>query len=274
MWIKKKEIEKLSNDVKQIITGQCIDLRDHKEGPFMILKNDIHTLISTQKQKVSVLENERKILEETLADISHQLKTPLTSMMIMADLLEDAPPIKQKEFISNIQTSLQKTEWLVSSLLKMAKLEAKTIKFNKKSVPVYDIVNSALIPLKIQIELRNQNIVATTYNEIVCDKRWTSEALSNLIKNASEQSPPGSVITIKSGENPICRWISVTDEGSGISKEKLAKIFKRFEASDNINGYGIGLPLALTIMKSQFGDIDVSRSTTGTGTTFTLKFYN
>lgn len=275
MWIRKSIIEKLSADVKRLIAGEDVDVRDNREGHLRILKNDIQTLATYKKEQVDILQQERDILKNTLADISHQLKTPLTSMMIMSELLADAPPEKQAEFIINIQSSLYRTEWLVSALLKMAKLDAKTVEFRKEVVASADLIETALVPLKIQLELKEQEVEVIGLEEFNCDKRWTAEALGNVIKNASEHSPIGSVIRIEVGVNPISKWISVTDQGRGLERAQIAKIFKRFEASENSKGYGIGLPLALTIMKSQFGDIDVSDGGgKRNGATFTLKFYN
>jgi len=274
MWIWKSNIEKLSNDVKRLIIGEEIDIRDNREGPLRILKNDIHTLATYKREQVDILQQERDILKDTLADISHQLKTPLTSMMIMSELLEDAPPEKQAEFISNIQSSLRRTEWLVSALLKMAKLDAKTVEFRKEQIHSKDLIETAILPLKIQLELKEQEIEITGSEAFNCDKRWTAEALGNIVKNASEHAPVGSLIKIEVGTNPISTWISVTDEGKGLERAQIARIFKRFEGTDERGGYGIGLPLALTIMKNQFGDIDVDGGGKGMGATFTLKFYN
>jgi len=273
VWIKRKEIEKLSLNVKRLIAGEDVDVRDNREGTLRILKNDIQTLATYKKEQVQVLQQERDILKDTLADISHQLKTPLTSMMIMSELLEDAPPEKQVEFIANIQSSLHRTEWLVSALLKMAKLDAQTVEFNREKIGSIHLIETAISPLKIQLELKDQEIQIIGNQSFHCDKRWTAEALGNVIKNASEHSPAGSTIKIEVGENPICTWISVIDEGEGLDRTQVAKLFQRFEGSDGKKGYGIGLPLALTIMKNQFGDIAVDGGGKGNGATFTLKFY-
>ena len=274
MWTSKKDIEQLSANIKRLIVGEDVDIRDNREGSLRILKNDIHTLATHRREQVDVLQQERDILKNTLADISHQLKTPLTSMMIMSELLEDAPPEKQVEFIANIQSSLRRTEWLVSSLLKMAKLDAKTVEFRKERIQSEDLIEAALLPFKIQLELKAQEIEVIGSQEFYCDKRWTAEALGNVIKNASEHAPVDSTIRIECGANPISTWIRVIDQGKGLERAQLTKLFKRFEASENSKGYGIGLPLALTIMKSQFGDIDVDGGGKGKGATFTLKFYN
>ena len=132
MWIRKKEVEQLSEFVKGYISGEELDIRDNREGAFPVLKNDIYSLVNKKNEQIKVIESERDILSDYMADISHQLKTPITSMMIMADLLEDAEPEKQAEFIHNIRFSLNKMEWLIGALLKMAKLDAHVIDFVKK----------------------------------------------------------------------------------------------------------------------------------------------
>jgi signal transduction histidine kinase len=210
---------------------------------------------------------------ETLANISHQVKTPLTAMIIMADLLENAPPDKKAEFLSNIRIGLIRLEWLASALLKMAKLDAGVAEFSKERMKSDAIINHALEPLYILLEINNQRIEVTGETELLCDKRWTGEALTNVIKNASEYSPNNGSIRIESGMNPICSWISVTDSGMGIPEAKMSGLFKRFGGTQNDKGYGIGLPLALAIMRGQNGDIEVNGGRNGSGATFTLKFF-
>lgn len=273
MLIRKREIKKLSDDIRKIIDGQTVDFRDNREGVWGILKNDIHTLATLKNEQVDSFQHDRDLMADTLANISHQLKTPLTSMMIMADLLENAPPDKQTEFISNIKIGLTRMEWLVSALLKMAKLDAGAIEFSMENIQSSRLVNLALEPLQIILDIKNQCLESSNEIELFCDKRWTSEALTNVIKNASEYSPISGKIRIESGMNPVCKWISVTDSGDGISKNKIANLFKRFEGSRSDMGYGIGLPLALAIMRGQNGDIDVDGGGHGCGATFTLKLF-
>ncbi|MDR1691853.1 MAG: HAMP domain-containing histidine kinase [Oscillospiraceae bacterium] len=272
MPIRKKKLKELSAGIRRIIDGQEVDLRDHREGVLSILKNDIYTLSELKNEQVEALRHDRLVLSDTLADISHQLKTPLTSMMIMADLLESAPEDRRAEFIENIKTGLTRMEWLVSALLKMAKFDAGAVSFTRELVPASVLAEAALIPLKILLELKNQTAEVAGDAEIVCDKRWTAEALANVIKNASEYSPDGGVIRIESGTNPICSWVSVADSGPGLKPREISRLFKRFTGSRNAAGYGIGLPLALAILRGQNGDIEVDGGD-GYGAVFTMKFY-
>jgi len=154
----------------------------------------------------------------------------------------------------------------------MAKLDAGAVEFLEESIQSSTLISLALEPLNILLDIKNQSVEAIGEIELLCDKRWTAEALTNVIKNALEYSPEGSSIRIESGTNPISRWISVTDCGNGIPNDKIAGLFRRFEGSRSDKGYGIGLPLALAIMRGQNGDIEVDGGN-GSGATFTLKFF-
>ena len=287
MWIRKKEIEQLSASIRRIVDGETVDLLDNREGSLSILRNDIQTLVRLKQEQADALQRDKDKLKDALSDISHQLKTPLTSMMVMADLMETAPPDKHKEFVRNLQTGLARTRWLVDALLKMAKLDAEAVAFNPRTISSGEIITRALEPLQILLEIQAQEIRILGDAKLHCDVRWTAEALGNLIKNASEHSPAGQPILIASGENPICAWISVTDSGQGLAPAQIAKLFRRFQGSDETAGYGIGLPLAQAIMRRQNGDIEVDSGIIGlpphvaeltddtyTGATFTLKLYH
>ena len=271
MIVSRREVEQLSADIRRIIDGQAVDMRDNLEGRLSILKNDIHTLAGRLNEQAATLQKEKIALANTLADISHQLKTPLTAMMVMVELLEDAPPQKATEFITNLKQGLTQTGWLVNSLLKMAKLDSGSVAFNQVSITSGALINLALQPLQILLDIKNQQICISGEAELICDKNWTAEAITNIIKNASEHSSEGSIIEISAGQNPLTRYISITDNGSGIPHTEIKGLFQRFDSSTQ--GTGIGLPLALAIMQGQNGDIEVDGGGNGNGATFTLKFY-
>lgn len=273
MWIKKKEVEELSELVKGFVSGDEVDIRDNKEGAFSILKNDIYAFVNTRNEQLKNVEAQRDVLAEYMADISHQLKTPITSMMIMADLLEDADSEKRSEFIHNIKYSLGKMEWLVGALLKMAKIDAKAIAFSKREVKVSELIEGIKPSVDILLDINNQSLHLANDFVISCDKRWTVEALTNIVKNAIEHSPKDSEIVIDSGDNPMYQWVSVMDSGAGMNRSSYAALFRRFEYSTNENGFGIGMPLALSIIKGQGGDIDIDFGGKGQGATFIIKFF-
>ncbi len=273
MPVRNKEIKELSENIRKIIDGKDADIRDNKEGCFSILKNDIHTLSAMQRERITALKQQHSEFVKYMEDISHQIKTPVASMMIMADLLEDAPPNKRKEFTENIKNSLNHMDWLVSGLLKLAKLDAGCISFEKKPVSSADLIQAAEEPLSILLDVKDQTLVSEGEVEFLCDRRWTAEALTNIIKNASEHSPEHSVIRIACGANPVYRWISVTDAGEGIPKEMISRVFTRFDNARGSRGYGIGLSLAYSVLRSQNGTIDVDGGGRGKGAAFTLKFF-
>lgn len=268
-----QKLRELSSQVRRMIDGECPDIRDNREGALSALKNDIYTLAVMKSEQAEVLQTEKNKLADSLADIAHQLKTPLTSMLLMMDLLESAPPEKQKEFFDGIRKNLIHTEWLVTTLLKMAKLDAGTVSFTPAQMNTDELVREAVRPLAIMLDIKNQRVKVNGEHLFTCDKRWTAEALTNIIKNASEHSPEGGVITVSSGSTPICTYLCVTDSGTGISASELPKLFRRFEGSKGERGFGIGLPLALAILKGQNGDIEVDAGGKGSGASFTMKFF-
>ena len=286
MWIRKRELEDLSGSIRRIVNGGSADLLDNREGSLSILRNDIQTLVRLKQEQADALGRDKDKLKDALSDISHQLKTPLTSMTVMADLLETAPPEKQAELVRNMQTELARTRWLVDSLLKMAKLDADAVQFHMQKASAAAVIDRAMEPLRILLEMKEQDVVTGGEAMLTCDVRWTAEALGNVIKNASEHSPAGKPIFIGCGENPICAWISVTDSGAGLQAMEISRLFRRFQGGDSSAGYGIGLPLAQSILRQENGDIGVDSGSFGlpphvaaltslplTGATFTLKIY-
>ena len=273
MWINKKEIEKLSDILRDNTLITEHDIRDNKEGAFSILKNDIYTLVTSQKEQLKNTQKQRDVLAEYMSDISHQLKTPITSMDIMIDLLENAAPEKQAEFIYNIKLMLGKMEWLVKNLLNMAKIDAGTINFSREKIKVSQLMENVLPSVSILLDINEQQIDILNDTVMECDKRWTVEALTNIVKNAIEHSPHNTKIEIDCGENSIYRWISVRDHGTGIDIATYSAMFQRFQYSTNEAGFGIGLPLALSIIKGQGGDIDLEIPLKGNGSIFMMKFF-
>lgn len=273
MLIRKKEISELSEGIRRAIDGEEFDPRDHKEGEWSILKNDVYTLIHQEKEQKLAAVEEKEHLAEYLSDISHQLKTPITSMLLMTELMSKAPDDKRKEFLLCMKKEVRHMEWLVTALLKMAKLDSSTVSFHMAEVYARELLGDALKSMEILLDIRSQNVVLKQDTLLFCDRKWTVEALINLLKNASECSGEGSEITVDSGENPIYRFLSVTDAGEGLSKKQLSGLFRRYENSRKESGYGIGLPLSLSIMRAQNGEIEVLPGGNGIGATFVMKFY-
>ncbi|RIW30363.1 sensor histidine kinase [Bacillus salacetis] len=273
------ELEKLSGYLRRISSGDYgLDIRDNHEGELSILKSDIYKVTLMLSEHRSNLERDKHALTNAISDISHQLKTPLTSMMVMSDLLSDntLDESKREEFTQNIRVQLERIEWLVSSLLKLSKIDAGTVVFKKDEVFVNELLQRALHPLLIPMDIKEQTVVLEGNEEVsfTGDFHWTAEALINILKNCVEHTPDGGTIRINCHENPLYTEISIKDNGKGISKEDLPYIFRRFYKGKNAgeDSVGIGLAMAYSIITSQQGDIEV-RSGKENGTEFLIKFY-
>lgn len=273
MWVSKTELEQLSAELRRAINGESVEFRSNQEGALSLLRNDLHAFVAQLGAERDAANAAKVEFAEYMENISHQLKTPVTSMMLMTDLLEAAPPERQEEFLANIRMSLARVDWLVGTLLKLAKLDAGAVQFEPQALSAKTLLDAALGPLAILLDVREQQVVLVQDGMLHCDRRWTVEALTNIIKNACEASPTGSTIVVDCGENPLYEWVSVEDAGPGLSRAEMAALFVRFASSSSKEGVGIGLPLALAIARGQNGDIDVDAGGNGKGATFTLKFY-
>lgn len=274
-----REIGKLSGYLQQIANGDFrLDVRDNHEGELSLLKSNIYKVTKMLSEQGTVLHEDKTKLTNAISDISHQLKTPLTSMMVMADLLRDKQldDEKRSEFTRNLQVQLERMEWLVSSLLKLSKIDARTITFKKEEIRVSSLIQTAIEPLLIPMDIKMQTYSITGEDQVtlVGDFNWITEALINIIKNCVEHTPEKGTITIHFSENALFTEIIISDNGKGISKEELPYIFKRFYKGKNASdeSVGIGLAMAYSFITSQQGDIEVT-SEVGVGTTFHIKFY-
>ena len=274
-----REIEKLSIYLQKISSGDyTLDVRDNYEGELSILKNNIYKVTLMLAEQGELLKQDKIHLTEAISDISHQLKTPLTSMTVMTDLLSDAklPDEKRVEFTHNISTQLERIEWLVTSLLKLSKIDAGTVTFKRDKISVKNVIEKALDPLRIPIEIKEQNIVVTGEEGVsfVGDLNWTVEALINILKNCVEHTQEGGTIELSFTENILYTELIIKDNGKGIAKEDLPYLFNRFFKGKNANedSIGIGMAMAHSIVTNQNGHLDVT-SEQGRGTIFRIKFY-
>lgn len=274
-----REIEKLSSYLQKISSGDFqLDVRDNYEGELSILKSDIYKVTKMLSQQGESLNKDKEKLTDAISDISHQLKTPLTSMMVMVELLRDKnlPDAERITFTRNLQVQLERMEWLVSSLLKLSKIDAGTIRFKKEKIHIKSLVEKAVEPLLIPMDIKMQKLTIAGDDEAAFtgDFNWTMEALINILKNCVEHTSEGGEISIHFSVNALFAEIKISDHGKGIPKEDLPYIFKRFYKGKNASddSVGIGLAMAYEIVTSQQGDIEV-RSEPDFGTTFSVKFY-
>lgn len=274
-----QDIQELSDYLRHISAGDfSLDVRDNHEGELSILKSNIYKVTSMLANQSQLLEEDKKRLTDAISDISHQLKTPLTSMMVMADLLDNAnlPTEKRAEFTNNMHAQLKRIEWLVSSLLKLSKIEAGSVTFKQEKVMIDELIKKVTVQFLIQMDVKEQRLTINGDQSLsfIGDFNWTAEALINIIKNAIEHTPVDGEITISSSGNALFTEIAIADNGPGIPRKDIPYLFQRFYKGKNASddSVGIGLAMAQRIIASQNGDIEVT-SEEGQGTEFRIKFY-
>ncbi len=272
-----KEILKLTNYLKKINEGiYDLEILDNTEGELSILKNEIYKTTICLKESVENLKREKLIIKENLANISHQLKTPLTSIMIMLDTLleEDVPIYKQKEFLRDSRDQIENINFLIIVLLKLSRFDANVVEFKKEAINVKKLLMECIKNVDALREINGVNIHLKGSNNVsfIGDFKWEVEALTNIIKNAIEHSENGNVYVIFE-DNNIYVKISIIDEGTGIKEKDLKHIFDRFYKSNNsTNNFGIGLSLASEIINKDNGKIEALNNEIK-GSSFIIKYY-
>lgn len=271
-----KKIAELSESINKILHGDnSISFDDYSEGELGILQSELGKMTVRLRENQRLLQNEKIYLADSIADISHQIRTPLTSINLIVSMLEE-PGITDERRLSltrELDALLSRIDWLITALLKISKLDAGTVSFRVDSIPMSDLIRKSLAPLLVPIELRGQELEVSAEGAFNGDLLWTSEAIGNIVKNCSEHTPEGGKISVKAKETAIYSEIIVTDSGSGIDKEDLPHIFERFYRGKNSGGnsFGIGLALARMIITSQNGTVKAEN--TGNGAKFTVRFY-
>lgn len=255
----------------------ALDIIDNDEGTLSSLKNDIYKVTVMMKEQNEMLKQDKMLLANNLADISHQLKTPLTSMLLMSDLLDSDELTKdeRKEFLRVIKSQLKRIEWLVSSLLKLSKLDAKTIQFKKDPIHAHDLLNKAIEPVYMMIETKDQQFQVLGDNPLIeTDVNWTCEAFVNILKNCSEHTPEGGILKAEVFDTVMYTEFVLSDNGVGIDAKDLPFIFDRFYRCSTVSkeSVGIGLAMAYSIITGQDGTISV-QSVLNQGTSFSIRFY-
>ena len=273
-----RDIKDMTDYVYHSSEGREYEMKNkNQEGQIGILKTEIMKMTTVLKEKVALLHSEKIFLNDTISDISHQLKTPMTSLMLLTDLMyNDLDKEKKIEFLDRTNAQLSRMDWLIKSMLKLSKLEAKVIDFKTDKVNINELIKRSISPLLVPIELRNisLNINGDKEASYIGDIEWSSEALGNIIKNCIEHTKEGGNLNISYEENPIYSEIVIKDNGEGIDKDDIPNIFKRFYKGKNSksDSVGIGLAMAKSIIESQNGDIYV-KSEKNKGTEFHITFH-
>lgn len=278
--------KKKSKDIQDIIN--CIEKINHKnyeldidemsEDELSILKNEIYKTTIMLKESAENSLKDKLELKDSLSDISHQLKTPLTSILIILDNLLDNPDMDKnvrEDFIRDIKREIININFLVQSLLKLSKLDTNTVSFIEKEVKVSNIVKESIKNVSLLSELKNVEIKLNIREDsiIKCDEKWQIEAISNIIKNSVEHSYDNNSVIVSIMNNKVYTEIKIQDFGEGIDKKDINHIFDRFYKGKNSShdSIGIGLALSKSIIEKSNGNIFVESSEKGT--TFTIKYF-
>lgn len=276
---KSKKIKEITKMISKINNRQFdIDINDFNEGELSILKNEISKTTTMLRQVADNSVKDKLNLKDSLGDISHQLKTPLTSITIMIDNILDSPDMNEKtrkKFLINIKREILNINFLVMSLLKLSKFDANVVKFNKESVYLKDIIIESIKNVSMIKELKNITIKVSGDDNIklLCDFKWQVESITNILKNSIEHTSEYGTVEVNYSENKLYTRILIKDNGKGINSDDLPHIFDRFYKGENgsDDSFGIGLSLSKTIIEKEGGSITV-KSTPNIGTIFTIKY--
>ena len=275
---KDKEINEVIKIIEEINNkNYSFKMKDINEEDLSLLKNEIYKTTIMLNEISEISKKDKKELEESLEDISHQLKTPLTSILIMIDTLlddEDMDQNTREDFLRNMKREVMNINFLVKSILKLSRLDTNTVKFISKKESVKEIIKEAILNVSLLSDLKNVKIETNLSDSfITCDYKWQIEALTNILKNSIEHSYENNKVLIESSENNAYVKITIKDFGSGIAKEDINHIFERFYKGkdSDYDSIGIGLALSKSIIEKQNGKISVESS--DDGTTFTIKYF-
>ena len=280
MWEAKHHYDKLaslSEDIDKILHGKNnLSFDAYTEGEVGILKNEISKMTVRLREQQQKLMDDKVYLADSIADISHQIRTPLTSINLIVSFLSE-PGLgeeRKTQLLRELNELLKRIDWLIVTLLKISKLDAGTVKFVPEYVDLRELINKSSSPLLIPIELKQQELEVNANGKVSCDIAWTCEALGNIVKNCMEHTPEKGKLTIVASENPMFSEIIIEDTGNGINPEDLPHIFERFykgkESGDK--SFGVGLALARMIISKQNGTIK-AENVHNSGAKFTVRFY-
>lgn len=276
---REEKISDINSYIGKVNSGNYeLKIEENGEDELTKLRNELYKTTVLLRETAENSEKEKTNLSNSLTDISHQLKTPLTSIRIMIDNIQNNPDMDEKtrnEFIEDISKQIDWISSLVISLLKLAKFDAGSIVMRDEEINVKKLIQNIISNLAILIDIKDIKIEENISEQITlfADYNWQIEALTNIIKNCVEHSFDGGKIKIEAESNSVFTKIIITDEGEGIEKKDLNRIFERFykSAKSSENSIGIGLALAKTIIEKERGYIKVE-SEVGKGTKFEIKY--
>lgn len=275
LYRRNRKLRRLSEDLDRLLhDGTPLPISEYREGELSILATQLQKVTLRLLESAERSRSDKKELADSLANISHQLRTPLTTMNLTVTMLsaEELSQSRRQELTAELRNLLHQTHWLVESLLKLSKLDAGTITMALEEISVQQLLRRAHAPLAVPMDLRDQRLEVRCEDErFTGDLTWTAEALGNVLKNCMDHTPAGGVISVAAEETALYTAITVEDGGPGFRPEELPHLFERFYKGENSTGYGIGLALARTIITAQNGTIRAMNS--AAGAKFEIRFY-
>lgn len=272
-----ERIAEISGQIDRVLhNADRIDISGEEEGELSILQSEIRKMTLRLREQNLALKKEKELLADSLADIAHQLRTPLTSMNLIISLLENEQKERErKNLLRELDGLLVRMDWLITALLKLSRLDAGIIVFQRQQVGVIDLVRTAVQPLLIPMELHNITLQLAVPEGVGIqgDADWLAEALQNILKNCMESAGDNGQIVISCEDTLLYTELAVHDSGAGIPQEDLPCLFDRFYRGGNSGaaGYGIGLALCRTIITRQGGSICAKNHPQG-GAVFYIRF--
>lgn len=272
-----KKIADISEQIDLVLHNEdAVFISEQEEGELAVLKSEIRKMTFCIREQNEALKKEKKNLADSLADIAHQLRTPLTSANMTLSLLKSNPdPTEQRVLLRETERLFTQMDWLLTSLLKLSRLDAGVVVFQKEQIAVDELINSVIQMFQITLELHNISLSVEIPKGVIlqADFRWLSEAVQNILKNCMESAGDDGKIEIVCVDNPLYTEITIHDNGRGFQKEDMANLFNRFYRGKNTDtaGYGIGLALSKTIIVRQGGTVTAKNHPKG-GAVFAIRF--
>lgn len=276
-YLRYQKLRALSQDINKLLHGDnAISLQNYCEGELGILHSEIYKMTVRLREQQQRLLQDKSYLADSLADISHQIRTPLTSINLLVQLLSEPDLADERRYrlTRELFYLLSRIDWLITALLKISKLDAGTVQFKRESLPMEVLVRKACEPLLVPMELRGQILHIQACGEFTGDVSWTCEALGNIVKNCMEHTPEGGSIEIQTEENALYTQLVIADNGTGIAEEDLPHIFERFYKGKNSDdqSFGVGLALSRMIITRQNGTVK-AENRKEKGARFIIRFY-
>lgn len=275
-WSRYRRIRNLSEQLGEILLGrETLAFHDFREGELAILQTELWKLVVQLREQRDQLAAERGKLAQAMEDVSHQLRTPLTTMNLTLELLRnpELPSDRRAEMLRQLQSMTGRLDRLCVMLLKLARLDAGTVEFRREPLHLRRLATQAVAPFDVLLDLKGQALRIEGDAELSADPLWTTEAISNLVKNCVEHTPEGGCIRVCIQSNPLYAEIVVEDTGPGFASEDLPRIFERFyRGKGSEEGFGIGLALARGVFLAQNGALRAENRPEG-GARFVGRFY-